>query len=102
MTKLIPSFVDSANSSDCDFPLNNLPYGVFSQGGEKCCGVAIGDFVLDVAQLERDGVIELGGSYLQQGRWNPVMGAGSRCLENVAHTALANSLRREHGTIQRQ
>ena len=76
MTKLIPSFVDSANSSDCDFPLNNLPYGVFSQGGEKCCGVAIGDFVLDVAQLERDGVIELGGSYLQQGRWNPVMGAG--------------------------
>lgn len=34
-----------------DFPLENLPYGVFSRHGEsrRCIGVAIGDYVLNVA-----------------------------------------------------
>jgi fumarylacetoacetase len=35
-----------------DFPLTNLPYGVFSAGaGERRVGVAIGDHVLDVASV---------------------------------------------------
>ena len=29
---LMRSWVDSANAPDCPFPLNNLPYGVFSTG----------------------------------------------------------------------
>lgn len=72
------SWVGGANGASADFPLQNLPYGVFSLGGETPrCGVAIGDFVLDVAALEREGVIALpGGPLLQEPRWNPVMAAG--------------------------
>jgi len=29
------SWVASANAADADFPLNNLPYGVFSKGGSE-------------------------------------------------------------------
>ena len=49
---LLPSWVQSANSADAPFPLNNLPYGVFSthELGRRC-GVAIGDQVLDLARL---------------------------------------------------
>jgi len=57
---LMKSWVTSANSSDTPFPLNNLPYGVFSLDGEDArCGVAIGDMILDMAALETAGLIEL-------------------------------------------
>lgn len=72
------SFAAAANDADCPFPLNNLPYGVFSAGNEAPrCGVAIGDCVLDAAAAERAGLIVLpGGPLLQAGAWNPVMAAG--------------------------
>ncbi|CUH81243.1 fumarylacetoacetase [Tropicibacter naphthalenivorans] len=55
---LMTSWVDSANTPETDFPLNNLPYGAFvSDSGEQHCGVAIGDMILDVTALEADGVI---------------------------------------------
>ena len=43
------SFV--AVPTESDFPLENLPYGIFSRSGQsnKRIGVAIGDQVLDVA-----------------------------------------------------
>lgn len=42
-----------------DFPVQNLPYGVFSRRGElPRVGVAIGDYVLDLAALGADGVIQ--------------------------------------------
>jgi fumarylacetoacetase len=71
------SWVESANGGSSDFPLENLPCGVFSTaGGQPRCGVAIGDFVLDVAALEATGVIGLdGGPYLTEPRWNPLMAA---------------------------
>ncbi len=38
-----------------DFPLQNLPYGVFStSGSERRCGVAIGEHVLDLAPVLGD------------------------------------------------
>ena len=74
--KLMKSWVSSANSATTPFPLNNLPYGVFSTGGgEGRCGVAIGNMVVDVHACEKAGVIELNG-LLCTGRWNDVMGAG--------------------------
>ena len=55
---LMRSWVDSANTPDTDFPLNNLPYGVFSTGAdEPRCGVAIGEKIVDVAALEAAGVL---------------------------------------------
>ena len=39
-----------------DFPIQNLPYGVFSANGlAPRIGVAIGDYVLDLWELEQDG-----------------------------------------------
>lgn len=75
---LIRSWVKSANAADCPFPLNNLPCGVFSAGDEELrCGVAIGDYVLDVTGLEEEGLLSLaGGPLLHVPFWNEVMGAG--------------------------
>jgi len=57
---LIKSWVASANSGDHPFPLNNLPYGVFSTtDGDPRCGVAIGDMILDMAAAEGSGLIAL-------------------------------------------
>ncbi|MGP6088771.1 fumarylacetoacetase [Antarctobacter jejuensis] len=54
------SWVESANSPDTDFPLNNLPYGAFQdENGEAHCGVAIGDMILDITALENDGLIQM-------------------------------------------
>ncbi|MDE2363630.1 MAG: fumarylacetoacetase, partial [Hyphomicrobiales bacterium] len=49
------SFIDVA--PDCDFPIQNLPFGIFSTHGnrERRVGVAIGEFVLDLSILERSG-----------------------------------------------
>jgi fumarylacetoacetase len=44
------SFVESANARDCDFPIQNLPFGAFTNGQNSCASlcVAIGDQVLDL------------------------------------------------------
>jgi len=46
------SWVESANASDTDFPIQNLPFGVFRRRGSSdrgTVGVAIGVMVLDVS-----------------------------------------------------
>lgn len=75
---LMRSWVTSANAEGCPFPLNNLPCGVFETTGRKArCGVAIGDAILDVAALEREGVLVLdGGPYFERPAWNALMAAG--------------------------
>ncbi|MDP2517296.1 fumarylacetoacetase [Shimia thalassica] len=57
---LLKSWVASANDANHPFPLNNLPYGVFSVAGtEERCGVAIGDMILDMAAAEQAGLVAL-------------------------------------------
>ncbi|OJH44244.1 fumarylacetoacetase [Paracoccus sp. SM22M-07] len=74
---LLPSWVAGANDPQTDFPLNNLPYGVFStNGGEPRCGVAIGDMILDAKAAEAAGLTGTQG-LCQDGVWNPLMAAGS-------------------------
>ena len=56
---LTQSFI--AVAPDSDFPLQNLPYGVFQPQGEAArVGVAIGEQVLDLAALEAAGVLQAG------------------------------------------
>jgi fumarylacetoacetase len=52
------SWVASANAADADFPIQNLPFGVFRRAGEERprVGVAIGAFVLDVAACHARGL----------------------------------------------
>ncbi len=52
------SWVDSANGH-ADFPLQNLPLGIFSQGGQAPrCGVAIGDSILDLEAVLAAGLFD--------------------------------------------
>ena len=48
----LTSWIESANSPDCDFPIQNLPFGVFARKGdaERRVGVAIGDQIVDVGE----------------------------------------------------
>ena len=53
------SWVESANDPLSDFPLANLPYGIFRHdGGPASVGVAIGDRVLDLRACARLGLLE--------------------------------------------
>ncbi len=51
------SWVESANRAGCDFPVQNLPFGVFRlAGGEARVGVAIGNQVLDLSAATQRGL----------------------------------------------
>ena len=78
--QLMKSWVASANSAKTEFPLNNLPYGVFSTNDDrKRCGIAIGDQVVDASALELAGLISaeaIGADcehVCQPGCWNTLM-----------------------------
>lgn len=43
------SWLPSANAADIDFPIQNLPFGVFEAGDGPRVGVALGDRIIDVA-----------------------------------------------------
>ena len=59
-TPKLKSFIPVDPSSD--FPIQNLPFGVFStrQSPEPRVGVAIGEWVLDLAELEKIGLLTPG------------------------------------------
>ncbi len=81
---LIKSWVESANSATAEFPLNNLPYGVFSIGttGPRC-GIAIGDFILDARAAEEAGLFsQLPPRLCQQPSWNALMASGADTWQN--------------------
>ena len=55
----LTSWLASANQSDCDFPVQNLPYAVFRRKNSTenfRGGVAIGDQVLDLAAVYKSGI----------------------------------------------
>lgn len=55
------SWVESANDPKSDFPIQNLPFGVFrpkSGDGQPRIGVAIGDQVLDVQRCIKERLID--------------------------------------------
>ncbi|MEM7461608.1 MAG: fumarylacetoacetase [Pseudomonadota bacterium] len=80
MTDMKRSWIESANSAETDFPLNNLPYGVFSVGdnGLMHCGVAIGDRIIDATRLEAAGLLRADPDVdvLDSSAWNEFMKLG--------------------------
>ena len=51
----LKSWVESANAPGCEFPIQNLPFGIFKRKNSKETprgGVAIGDQILDLAALD--------------------------------------------------
>lgn len=73
----LKSFVDVPR--DSHFPLENLPFGVFRPaGGEPARpGVAIGDYVLDLATIASAGLFD-----------GPVLGNHSLCFLEVYNLVL--------------
>ena len=74
------SFVEVSPTSD--FPIQNLPYGVFSSkdGLAPRVGVAIGDYVLDLWELEQDGRLDVGElGVFAAPALNPFMALGPKC-----------------------
>ena len=55
----LTSWVDSANEAGADFPVQNLPFGVFTdpQTGKGKVGIAIGDMIFDITAARAKGVI---------------------------------------------
>ena len=62
------SWVESANAGDSDFPIQNLPFGVFrwrearpgagaGMASDTKIGIAIGDSILDIAGLRSEGLL---------------------------------------------
>ena len=51
------SWVDSANAPDTDFPIQNLPFGVFDDGKGARGGVALGDRIIDLSALLAAGLV---------------------------------------------
>ncbi|HSS63463.1 MAG TPA: fumarylacetoacetase [Gammaproteobacteria bacterium] len=97
------SWIESANRSDCDFPVQNLPYGVFSTRRHDAprVGVAIGDQVLDLAALETEGLIEAGSRnpVFSGSALNPFMALGPEIWRSV-RARLSTLLCREESPLR--
>lgn len=75
--KNLTSFIEIA--TDSDFSIHNLPYGIFSEddNNNRRAGVAIGEYVLDLAALEEKGLLELeGDNYFNQPTLNDFIESG--------------------------
>ena len=82
---LMKSWVESANSPDTQFPLNNLPYGVFSTGdADPVCGVAIGDQILNLNACENAGLIAASlEPVFASSAWNDFMALGPEIWKSL-------------------
>src|SRR5271170_4223392 len=94
------SWVESANATDSEFPIQNLPFGVFSPaaGMPPRVGVAIGDQILDVAAagpslegLAADAARAGGAPFL-----NLIMSLGPQAW-SALRLGLSRALSAEHG-----
>jgi fumarylacetoacetase len=85
-----------------DFPIQNLPYGVFSakDGLAPRIGVAIGDYVLDLWQLAQDcrfDVVEP--AVFAAPQLNPFMALGPKVWSNT-RTRISELLRHDHPELR--
>src|SRR6266702_5229675 len=83
------SFVASANSPDADFPIQNLPYGIFdTPGTSRRAGVAIGDQILDLALIETTGLVKASdeGSVFGTADLNAFLALGPQAWSKVRQT----------------
>ena len=89
------SWVTSANRSDTDFPIQNLPMGVTldDQTGQRRVVTAIGDQVLDVCQVLDlglfHGLAAQAAASCRSGRLNELMGLGAEHASALRHALSA-------------
>ncbi|MEM5422891.1 fumarylacetoacetase [Paraburkholderia ferrariae] len=99
------SWVESANDAQCDFPIQNLPFGVFSDTGNATArvGVAIGDLVADLAVLHEAGLLRLPANAQQdvfaRAALNDFIALGRETWRSV-RVQLSSLLARETATLR--
>lgn len=94
------SFIDVAPTSD--FPIQNLPYGVFSSkdGLAPRVGVAIGDYVLDLWELEQDARLDVGPlGVFSQPSLNAFMALGPK-VWSATRARISELLRSDHPELR--
>jgi fumarylacetoacetase len=94
----VRSWVVSANEPDTDFPIQNLPFGVFQRprpAHDPCIGVAIGDQILDLPLCCQAGLLSNLPEAVQRAccapTLNPLMTLGNRTaamVRDVLHQLL--------------
>jgi fumarylacetoacetase len=82
----LKSWVDSANTNS-DFPMENLPFGVFRAGRRPHIGVAIGDRILDLAGCFEDGLLTEDAVAAET--LNPLMAKGREAARTLRERLLA-------------
>ena len=100
------SWVDSANTPETDFPIQNLPLGMFRRAGSTGSfrpGTAIGDQVLDLIAAAELGVLSDGvGAVLRTCEGlglNPLMAVGPALRRQLRHELVA-ALNADAGPVQ--
>ncbi|WP_185219044.1 fumarylacetoacetase [Paraburkholderia dinghuensis] len=99
------SWIDSANDPHCDFPIQNLPFGVFSNAANQAprVGVAIGDLVADLSVLHTAGLLRLPANAPQdvfaRGALNGFIALGRETWRSV-RVQLSSLLARETATLR--
>ncbi|MTV17931.1 MULTISPECIES: fumarylacetoacetase [Bradyrhizobium] len=94
------SFIDVAPTSD--FPIQNLPYGVFSSkdGLAPRVGVAIGDYVFDLWELEQDSRFDVGPlGVFSQPSLNAFMALGPK-VWSATRARISELLRSDHPELR--
>ncbi|HEY4318569.1 MAG TPA: fumarylacetoacetase [Herbaspirillum sp.] len=98
------SWIASANEQDCDFPIQNLPFGIFSNEDGKRAGVAIGDRIVDLRALLAEGLLEgeaaVAGESVRDGRLNGLMALDPR-YASALRLALSDLLREDSPLLQK-
>ncbi|VXB09655.1 Fumarylacetoacetase [Burkholderia sp. 8Y] len=97
----LKSWVESANAADSDFPIQNLPFGVFSDASNTAprVGVAIGDAVLDLSVLAREGLIEQDAALFAQASLNAFIATG-RAQWRALRVRLSSLLNAENAELR--
>ena len=75
------SFIPTSETSD--FPIQNLPYGVFSVQGNTHVGVAIGNQAASLTVLDAEGMLSEKTGLFDTGSLNPFMEAGNETWASV-------------------
>ncbi len=86
------SFVESANDPASDFPIQNLPLGIFSRpSGDAGPGVAIGDHIFDLRAAHRLGLLpaDIPADALMQGSLNQLFALGRGRLRRLRRQLFA-------------
>ncbi|SPB18147.1 fumarylacetoacetase [Caballeronia novacaledonica] len=96
----LKSWIESANDPASDFPIQNLPFGIFSDAVNAAprAGVAIGDWIVDLAALERARLLDAQGTF-DTPRLNDFIALGRETWRNV-RIALSALLAQGNATLR--